>query len=72
MRGSARNNAPGFVCRGHVDTWTVNFHVGNHMAPGFQIPVNRMAHIDPVTGITLLSIIVKVVIVNTARRQVPS
>ena len=35
MRGSARNNAPGFVCRGHVDTWMVNFHVGNHMAPRF-------------------------------------
>ena len=37
--------------------------------PGFQIPLNRMAHIDPVTGITLLSIIVKIVIVNTARRR---
>ena len=31
MRGSACNNAPGFVCRGHVVTWTVNFH-GEHMA----------------------------------------
>ena len=71
MRGSARNNAPGFVCRGHVDTWMVNFH-GECMVPGFQIPLNRMAHIDPVTGITVLSIIVKVVIVNTAGRQVPS
>ena len=20
------NNAPGFVCRGHVDTWMLNFH----------------------------------------------
>jgi hypothetical protein len=31
-----------------------------------------MAHIDPVTGITLLSIIVKIVIVNTAQETVPS
>jgi hypothetical protein len=44
----------------------------NHMAPGFQIPLNSMAHIDPVTGITLLSIIVKIVIVNTAQETVPS
>ena len=29
-----------------------------HGRPGFQIPVNRIAHIDPVTGITLLSIII--------------
>jgi hypothetical protein len=31
-----------------------------------------MAHIDPVTGITLLSIIVKTVIVNTAITTGPS
>ena len=30
MRGSARNNAPGFVCRGHVVTWIVNFHGEPH------------------------------------------
>ena len=72
MRGSARNNAPGFVCRGHCGhldgelPWGITWH------PGFQIPLNRMAHIDPVTGITLLSIIVKIVIVDTAQETVPS
>jgi hypothetical protein len=50
----------------------LNFHVGMTWRPGFQIPLNRMAHIDPVTGITLLSIIVKIVIVNTAGRRLPS
>ena len=66
-----RSNAPGFVCRGHVDTWVVNFH-GEHGAQGFPIPVNRVAHIDPVTGITLLPIIVKTVIGDTARETVLS
>ena len=34
MRGSARNNAPGFVAGGTVDTWMVNFH-GDAIAPRF-------------------------------------
>ena len=70
-RGSARNSAPGFFCRGHRGHLDGELPWG-HMAPGFQIPLNRMAHIDPVTGITLSSIITKFVIVNTAGRQVPS
>jgi hypothetical protein len=39
-RGGARNNAPGFVCRGHVDAWILNFHVGMTRRPGFQIPLH--------------------------------
>ena len=55
--------------RGHLDgelPWGMTWR------PGFRIPLNRMALIDPVTGITLLSTIVKIVIVNTAKETVPS
>jgi hypothetical protein len=67
----ADDESPQRQCWGHVDTWVVNFH-GEHGAQGSQVPLNRVAHIDPVTGITLLPIIVKIVIGDTARETVPS
>jgi hypothetical protein len=35
IRGSARNNAPGFVCRGHVEHLDGELPCGNDMAPRF-------------------------------------